>query len=199
MTKLGVVQQRYHGGAFVGNHIAKALRKRNIEQIIQAPVETVREVCPSLEKKTFLIMAKYRRLFLRYRACRKLYGGNAPVDDEHLKTVRFAVKTFMEAIRTTLVEKNEGNVTPKLHLLEDYVVETMQRRRCGLSLLGEQGGEAIHHALNELTVRHEATTEPTERLLAVLKAHLLTTIPRAAGLRPQIKKRRRNVAEDDSD
>ena len=40
LTRLRVVQQRYHGGAFVGNHVAKALKKRNIEKIIQAPVDT---------------------------------------------------------------------------------------------------------------------------------------------------------------
>ena len=177
----------------------QSFKEKNLKKIIQAPVNAVRKICPSQERKVFLIMVKYERLFLRYRDCRKLYGGIAPVDDDHLATMSFAIKSFMEAVRATVVDNKQGNITPKLHLLEDHVLSTMKRTRCGMSLLGEQGGEAIHHAFNELNVQHNALTKPTERLLAVLRAHLLTTLPKAASLRPKIKERRRNEAEDDSD
>ena len=32
LSELGVVQQKYHGGAFVGNHVHKALKKKNLKK-----------------------------------------------------------------------------------------------------------------------------------------------------------------------
>ena len=36
-----IVRQQYHGGAFVGNHIAKALRPKVIDEITGSPIHAV--------------------------------------------------------------------------------------------------------------------------------------------------------------
>ena len=42
-----------------------------------------------------------------------------------------------------LVVRKVANVTPKLHLLEDHVVEQMRHLGSGLALHGEHGGESL--------------------------------------------------------
>ena len=40
------------------------------------------------------------------------------------------------------------SITPKLHMLEDHVVEFIKRWGKGLGTYGEQGGESIHPTFN---------------------------------------------------
>ena len=49
---------KYHGGEFLGTHVHKALKVKKPKKIIQAPVDAVRTICPSQERKVFLIMVK---------------------------------------------------------------------------------------------------------------------------------------------
>ena len=43
-----------------------------------------------------------------------------------------------------------ASITPKLHLLEDHILEFMRKWRVGFGLLGEQGAESIHTVYNQL-------------------------------------------------
>ena len=58
----------------------------------------------------------------------------------------------MASERQEIVARYGGAITPKLHLLEEHVVNQMiyQYLGSGLGLLGEQGGELIHAKFNSL-------------------------------------------------
>ena len=44
----------------------------------------------------------------------------------------------------------EASITPKLHILEDHMVNFLRKCRVGCGLLGEQGAESIHKVYNQL-------------------------------------------------
>ena len=77
----------------------------------------------------------------------------------------------MSSYRREITANGLGNVTPKLHLLEDHVVDAMRRKRCALGFIGEQGFESIHHQFNDLERQHSATRNELERLEQAVKEH----------------------------
>ena len=44
----------------------------------------------------------------------------------------------------------EASIKPKLHILEDHMVNVLRKCRVGCGLLGEQGAESIHKVYNQL-------------------------------------------------
>ena len=44
----------------------------------------------------------------------------------------------------------EASIKPKLHILEDHMVNFLRNCRVGCGLLGEQGAESIHKVYNQL-------------------------------------------------
>ena len=54
---------------------------------------------------------------------------------------------------------------------------------------GEQGGEALHAAFNELTRRHCGIPCPVKQLLTTTRQHYITTIPNLADKTPAKKRR----------
>ena len=52
----------------------------------------------------------------------------------------------------------EATIIPKLHLLEDHMVEWLKKYHMAPGLMGEQGAESIHAHLNclETTLRSTA-------------------------------------------
>ena len=44
----------------------------------------------------------------------------------------------------------EASIKPKLHILEDHMVNFLRNCRVGSGLLGEQGAESIHKVYNQL-------------------------------------------------
>ena len=51
-----------------------------------------------------------------------------------------------------------ASITPKLHILEDHMVNFLRNWRVGCGLLGEQGAERIHKVYNQLITVHAQTT-----------------------------------------
>ena len=43
-----------------------------------------------------------------------------------------------------------ATITPKLHMMEDHVVDFVSQWRVGIGMLGEQGAESIHTVFNQL-------------------------------------------------
>ena len=59
----------------------------------------------------------------------------------------YSIKEFMSYYRTTFPE---ATVLPKMHILEDHVVDWIRKWEIGSGLMGEQGAESIHAHLNLL-------------------------------------------------
>lgn len=82
------------------------------------------------------------------------------------------------------------NIGPKLHMLEDHVVDFIRKWHIGLGFYGEQGGEGIHHAFKHMSRSYNGIKNEQDRLKYVMQQHLLTVCPEAQGIKPQKKKRK---------
>lgn len=91
-----------------------------------------------------------------------------------------------------------ATITPKLHLLEDHVVDFVRQHRVGFGFLGEQGAESIHAKFNGIRRNFVNMRNPVERLNAILTEHLTQVCPNIIVRQPPAKKRKRKSdAEQD--
>ena len=57
------------------------------------------------------------------------------------------ISDFMASFRRLCPEES---VFPKLHYLEDHLVSFIRKWLVGPGMMGEHGGESIHHLFNKL-------------------------------------------------
>ena len=84
------------------------------------------------------------------------------------------IKSCMENYRRLCPEES---VFPKIHYMEDHLISFIRTWRAGPGLLGEQGGESIHHQFNQLKARYANMPSPADRLYHLLKVHLQSRNP----------------------
>ena len=84
----------------------------------------------------------------------------------------------------------DTSITPKLHMLEDHVVEFIKKWRIGLGMYGEQGAESIHPEFNNLRSTYASVRPESARLKAMLEHHQLKVKPVTKSLTPSVKKRK---------
>ena len=84
----------------------------------------------------------------------------------------------MSTARQEIVQRQKGNITPKLHLLEGHVVSAMRHYGVG-RMLAEQGGESIHAEFNTLARELKHTSEDLARLRMIVKQHCQYVATRA--------------------
>ena len=65
----------------------------------------------------------------------------------------------------------ESAITPKMHILQEHVLEWMKRWHVGLGLHGEQGAESIHNKFNQLQRQFACIRDPLNLLKLILKEH----------------------------
>ena len=87
------------------------------------------------------------------------------------------------------VEFPDESITPKLHLLEDHVLEFISRWKIGLGMYGEQGAESIHPEFNELRKIHCGIPSDIERIKTIFEQHHMKVRPEARSLIPEKKVR----------
>ena len=185
-----IQRQVYHGGAFIGNHINQALKPTVVTAISQAHVPVVQERCAALLNEANVISQRYQSLLSQYAACRVIFSHSKPITDLDIEQLSAKVQSFLELCRREVVERQFGNITPKLHLLENHTEPMMRRLRVGLGLLGEQGAESLHSSLSSLASKFKNIPGELQRLKAVADQHLLTTTDEASKLRPRPRKRK---------
>ena len=113
----------------------------------------------------------------QHAACSEKFSVSTGVSDDDLTTLEGRITTFMATARREVVHRRRGHVTPKLHLLEDHVVPCMRRFGVGLGLLGEQGGQGIHHEMNLLSNTFCSIANDVYRLKTVVYHHCVATLP----------------------
>ena len=82
----------------------------------------------------------------------------------------------------------KATVTPKLHMLEDHV---LQRWHGGYILMGEQGAESIHEYFNSLGRTYHSTRDPVLSLNTMMREHLVHVVPENICARPPPNKKKR--------
>ena len=73
----------------------------------------------------------------------------------------------MEYFRTTFPSQS---VTPNLHMLEDHVVDFINKWKFGLGMYGEQGGESIHPEFTRFKKTY-ASVRPNAARVKVMLEH----------------------------
>ena len=80
----------------------------------------------------------------------------------------------MVYIRARFADKS---FPPKLHMLEDHVVEFIRKWHFPLGFFGEQGGESIHHEFVQLASTYCKVKPDTARLKQMLQEHYVVVHP----------------------
>lgn len=83
----------------------------------------------------------------------------------------------------------QASVLPKMHLLEMHVVPWLRRWGVGLGLMGEQGAESIHAAINSITPAFLNISDRVKRLQCILAEHHRQVCPTLTQCIPVVKKR----------
>ena len=84
-----------------------------------------------------------------------------------------------------------ATILPKMHILEQHMVEWLHRYHLGAGLMGEQGAESIHQHLHRLEDTNQGIVNPLQRLKYVFNQYNLETDPTLQSCKPPIKRRKR--------
>ena len=74
-------------------------------------------------------------------------------------------------------------ITPKLHMIEDHVVEFISGRKVDMGMLGEQGAESIHTVFNQLHRTYANINNGVERHKSMATEHHRQVCPINASCR----------------
>ena len=89
-------------------------------------------------------------------------------------------------IRSTFAE---ATFPPKLHMLEDHVINFIRRWHFPLGFFGEQGGQSIHHEFVEFANDFHHVHPATDRLKGMLERHYTVVEPENREIIPVKKPR----------
>ena len=81
-------------------------------------------------------------------------------------------------------------IPPKLHLLEGYAADFMERWSTGHGIYDEQGAESIHKVFNILRRTYSSIQPASKRLESMMNKHFRLVHPNAKSLKPKIKRRK---------
>ena len=87
-----------------------------------------------------------------------------------------------------------ATITPKLHMMEDHVVDFIAEWRVGIGMLGEQGAESIHTAFNQLARTYANMPNGMERLKSMVTEHYRQICPE--NVARQVPPAKRNKIEE---
>ncbi len=83
-----------------------------------------------------------------------------------------------------------ASVLPKMHMLEEHIVDWLRLWGVGLGLMGEQGAESIHASINTISRAYSNIPDKVQRLECILKEHHRHVCPTLAAQQPVKKKRK---------
>ena len=185
-----IERQVHHGGAFIGNHVHRALKPTVVPAICRSHIPVIEDRRASLLPAANRIASRYEKLLNGYTACRAIFSHCESIGDESLERLQSEIEEFLKTCREKIVARRLGNTTPKLHLLEEHTVPLIRKLHVGLGLLAEQGAESPHSNLNTLNVIFKNIPNSLARLITVAEQHLLTTTTEASTLSPSSRKRK---------
>ena len=144
-----------------------------------------------------LTAEKFKKAFILFEKCHRVYNSQTYLTDQALKAAgarKFEYKYFKIIILILLYLSTEeditkfmhyyrdvfpeASITPKLHILEDHMVNFLWNWRVGCGLLGKQGAESIHTGYNHLNRVYANINSSEDRLLQVTREHHRRTCPR---------------------
>ena len=98
------------------------------------------------------------------------------------------IRTFIKNYRELFPK---ASILPKMHILEDHVVDWMRRWRIGAELIGEQGAESIHAHIGRLEGVYSGIANQLQKLRYIFNEHNLESAPGLNDLQPAPKQNKR--------
>ena len=100
------------------------------------------------------------------------------------------IDEFLHYYRSTFPH---STITPKLHMVEDHILEFIHLWKVGLGLLAEQGAESIHATFNTLERTYCNMPNRLDRLKSMVTEHYRQTHPRVIGRQPPPPQKRKKI------
>ena len=147
---------------------------------------------------------KFRKAFVLFSTCHSIYNSRQYLSDSDLEDlgkihiplhctsdiicVYVLIEKRIEDFLTFYRQQFVGiSITPKLHMIEDHMVDFLRKWRVGCGLLGEQGAESIHIKFNELHRNYSNIRNSVDRLRQVTLEHHRRTSPLLNRYRPLLQ------------
>ena len=111
----------------------------------------------------------------------------------YFPAVDLDVKEFLKYYRETFPD---ASILPKIHMLEDHMVDWLKRFHLGAGFMGEQGAESIHAHLNRLGTTYQNIPNDLDKLKYIFKMYTLETATCLQSLEPPVKTRKRKRPEE---
>ncbi|KAL5491856.1 hypothetical protein EMCRGX_G017221 [Ephydatia muelleri] len=189
LQSFGVQRQQYFGGAFIGNHVHKALKVPNIQTLCTSISKMALEKLPHRSGEVAGQVSKFITAFSLYGTCHNICDQNF-IDAAQAHALDQAIQEFMAFFRDTYPE---ATVPIKMHLLEDHTVQWANTNHVGFGLLGEQGAESIHAKFNRLGLAFAPIKDHVQNLMCTVREHLLSIEPQLVAAIPPPAKRVKNT------
>ena len=177
LTKHHIIPQAFHGGAFIGNHcktyLTENVRNSLASNIIDMTVKLVGD--PKIHQLSRNIAEKFCTLNELYEKVHTCISDTSCCSPEELQVLEQAIQNYMTFFRTKF--SMDSRVTPKQHLLEHHCVPFIRKWGFRLGLHGEQGGEQIHHQVNEIKKNAKNIPKKKEQLEYLVKTMLTKSSP----------------------
>ena len=162
---------------------------------------TADERCEALVESARAVSLKFTKAFLLFSKCHNVYSSRYHLSDDDLddlgtiyhyfRRVTFICVLIEKRIKEFLLyiwhEFPETSITPKLHLIEDHMVDFLQKWKVGCELLGEQGAESIHITFNEFHRHYANIRKSVAQLRQVTMEHHRRTSPLLNCHRPPLQ------------
>lgn len=111
------------------------------------------------------------------------------------------IKAFLKHYREEFPRDRypKATILPKMHLLEDHMVDWLRQYHLGPGIMGEQGAESIHAHLNRLETTYGGVRNQLDRLKYIFEMYTIETAPSLQSLTPVVKKRKRRKRTDEEE
>ena len=190
-----IERQVYHGGAFIGNHVHRALEPTVVAEVCEAPVTVFAERNPAILGEARTVAKRYLDLLRAYAKCRSVFSRCSPVSEADITELAADIRKFLQLWRDEIVGRQRGHITPKFHLLEEHTVPLMKRVGVGLGLLAEQGAESLHSIFNSYDVVFKNIPVKLQIMKAVIDQHLVSCVTEMTSIRPRTRSNKRRAQQ----
>lgn len=171
----------------------------------ESVVTTAQNRCPPLIHKAKFVQVTFQKGFRLFAATREIYdSGRALTDTDitdlgkykpireflmlHFFPIEIHIDQFLEFYRDSFPK---ATITPKIHMLEDHMVDFFRNWKVGLGFLGEQGAESIHARFNSIRRNYVNMPNRVQQLEYIMKEHFNQICPDNIVRQPSKPKKRK--------
>ena len=175
LQKHHITVQAFHSRSFIGNHCAKCLRETTYTDLLNSIDNEAKKYTQDQSIITDAETTSYQFLQINklFSQVHTLISHSQPIQQNEIDSIKLAISEYLAKFRQYFPQK----FPPKLHFLEDHLLPWIERWGFGMTLMGEQGGEACHKEFNRLARTMHGIADPLERLTAMMEEHVVLTHP----------------------